>query len=149
VPQSYKKEFNFIAMRALRNLIKEGHSGALQFTGIDTKKNTLKVSALKLNKNKIKMGERLNFKVSITNIEKKTTQYILDYVIYFKKANGHLAAKVFKLKSGFIEAGQRLEIEKSHHFKPITTRVYHSGKHQVALKLNGRELAVVHFELMS
>lgn len=147
VPKNYQKEFQFLSNRALRTLIKKGHKGALKFTGVDMNANSLKCSKLSLNKTKVKMGQDFEFKFSIRNTTKKKIKFIADYVVYFQKANGGLSPKVFKLKTGVLNAGQKLEIVKRHSFKPITTRKYHRGEHKLAIKLNGVEHAPAKFIL--
>ncbi|MGE3974956.1 MAG: DNA alkylation repair protein [Bdellovibrionales bacterium] len=149
VPNDYKKEFQFISHRALRTLIKDGHPEALKFTGIDLEQKSLQCSEVKLNKTKFKMGDTLELQFSIKNKTKKRVKYIVDYVIYFKKSNGDLNPKVFKLKVGQLEAGVQLEIVKRHSFKLITTRKYYSGKQKVAVKVNGRELSSQEFDFKS
>jgi 3-methyladenine DNA glycosylase AlkC len=147
VPQNYQKEFQFISHRALRSLIKDGHTGALKFSGVEFDKDNLKCSEIEISKSKLKMSEKLELRFSVQNMSEKKVKYIVDYVIYFKKSNGELSPKVFKLKTGFLEEGARLDIKKVHHFKPITTRKYYSGEHQIAVKMNGQSLASQKFHL--
>ncbi|MEQ1722581.1 MAG: DNA alkylation repair protein [Pseudobdellovibrio sp.] len=147
VPKNYLKEFNFISNRALRTLIKDGHEGALQFTGVALDKKSIKCSQLTINKNKFKMGEKLELNFSVQNKTKENLKYIIDYVIYFKKANGDLSPKVFKLKTGTLKAFEKINITKNHNFKPITTRKFYPGEHQISVKINGRETEKLSFNL--
>jgi 3-methyladenine DNA glycosylase AlkC len=147
VPKSKAKEFNFIVNRALRTMIKDGDSEALKLIGIDAKKSKLKTENLKINKTKFKMGEALILNFVLQNKGQNKIKFVVDYLIYFQKANGHLAPKVFKLKTGWIEPGQVLPITKKHSFKPITTRKYHSGLHKISLKVNGLEMPAQEFNL--
>ncbi|MBX9768055.1 MAG: DNA alkylation repair protein [Bdellovibrionales bacterium] len=147
LPPNYQKEFQFIANRALRTLIKEGHRGALRFMGIDSEGKNLRISPPKLDKRKIKLGQKIELSFRIKNTSQKNVKYVVDYVVYFKKSNGGLSPKVFKLKTGILGAGQTLYVKKALHIKPITTRMFFSGRHQVAVKLNGIETKPVHFEL--
>ena len=68
-------------------------------------------------------------------------------MIYYKKSNGDLSPKVFKLKSGYIEGHETLNMTKKVSFRPITTRTYHLGEHRLALKVNGTEKLAVSFVL--
>jgi hypothetical protein len=61
------------------------------------------------------------------------------------KANGKLAPKVFKLKNIMLAANEAITITKNHSFKPITTRRYYAGTHQLAIQVNGKEVARVDF----
>lgn len=147
VPDDFKNEFRFISSRALRTLIKDGHKDALKFSGISFDKKNLKCSPLKLQNASLKMGESLEFSFSVKNFTNKKINYILDFVIYFKKANGKTSPKVFKLKTGVLAPAQQLDVLKKHKIKPITTRKYYSGEHKIAIKLNGQELTPTCFNL--
>ena len=147
VPKGFEKEFQFIVSRALRVMVKNGHLGALKFMGVELVPNSLMCSEFKINKTKLKMGDQLQLNFSVKNMTQKKIKYIIDYVIYFKKSNCELSPKVFKLKTGFIDAGAALDIQKLHSFKPITTRQYYSGEHRVALKINGHESVAQKFDL--
>ncbi|MFZ3231417.1 MAG: DNA alkylation repair protein [Pseudobdellovibrio sp.] len=147
VPENYQKEFQFITNRALRTLIKNGNTDALKFSGIETNNNSINQSELKINKTKFKMGDILEMTFLITNTSKKRIKFIVDFVIYFQKANGQLKPKVFKLKNGFLESKQQLSIAKKYAFRPITTRKFHSGIHHLTIKLNGIESKRLKFEL--
>lgn len=148
VPKNYEKEFKFISHRALRTLIKNGHPEALKFSGVDLNQKNLKLTSLQFKKTNIQMGDFLEFNFSITNVTNKKIKYIADYTIYFKKNNAKLSPKVFKLKTGVLEPGEVLNITKKHGFKPITTRKYYSGRHQIAIKLNGHEFDLKNFNLL-
>lgn len=147
VPPSYEKEFQFIVHRALRTLVKDGHRGALGLLGVGSNERSFKVSPLKLKKNKVRMRESLDFSFSLANSSSKQQNFIVDYVIYFKKANGSLSPKVFKLKKLNLKSNERVHIEKKHTLKKITTRVYYSGLHKLALKVNGLEQKPLKFIL--
>jgi hypothetical protein len=73
----------------------------------------------------------------------------VDYVIHFRKANGTLAPKVFKLTTRTLAAGERLALTRSHSLRPITTRRYHEGGHALEIQVNGRRHGKVSFELTS
>ncbi|MFZ4404002.1 MAG: DNA alkylation repair protein [Pseudobdellovibrionaceae bacterium] len=147
LPKNYQKEFDFICNRALRTLIKKGHPGTLQFLGIDLNKSSVKCSDFKINKTKFKMNEELRLELSLKNQTLQPLKFVVDYVIYFKKANGALNPKVFKLKKGFLPPQARINFAKKYSFKPITTRKYHGGEHQIAIQVNGHEIKRLRFDL--
>lgn len=147
IPLNFEKEFHFISSRALRTLIKNGHPEAMNFAGVDVDQKLLKCSVLKVEKAHLKINDRLKFQCKLTNLSTKRVKFIVDYVIYFKKANAKLSPKVFKFKTGFLNAGEHLILSKQHHFKMITTRKYYAGEHRLALKVNGHELKFIRFDL--
>jgi hypothetical protein len=85
----------------------------------------------------VRIGKNLEFEVSVKNSGKTPRAYVLDYAVHYRKSNGTLSPKVFKLKSGTIPPGTVLRIRKKHSFRPVTTRRYYPGPHQISLVLNG------------
>lgn len=147
VPENYENEFRFIIHRSLRTLIKNGDPTALKLVGVQAQNDNLEASDFKVSNKKIKIGDYLEFSFSVKNKSKQKIKFLIDFVIYYKKANGDLSPKVFKLKSGFINGGEKIHLIKKHSFKQITTRKYYKGEHQIALKINGHELPTIRFIL--
>ena len=65
------------------------------------------------------------------------------------KANGGTSPKVFKGWLIELAAGERRVLRKRHSLKPITTRVYYPGAHQVDVLVNGQVVADASFLLKS
>jgi 3-methyladenine DNA glycosylase AlkC len=148
VPKHYQKEFNFILHRALRTLIKDGHTEALKLIGIKPSISGLKVENFNVKTKTIKMGSNLEFSFDLKNTGSKKQKYIVDFIIYFQKSNGSLSSKVFKLKSGFIDPQSKIQIYKKYSFRAITTRKYYPGLHKISLKLNGTQGKTLSFDLL-
>ena len=143
---SDKDELRMIK-HALRTLLKKGHAGALEILGY---KKGAKVQVNKLMADKkVTVGNYLNFSFDLESTGKTTQPLMIDYVIYYRKANGTLAPKVFKMTSKDLVAGANLSLKKRQSFKVISTRKFHLGKHQLAIQVNGEELAKIDFELLS
>ena len=68
--------------------------------------------------------------------------------VYFLKANGEHAARVFSLKEVDADVGPFV-IEKKISFKPITTRALYPGTHHVELVVNGKARGKRSFELVA
>lgn len=132
---------------ALRTLLKKGHAGALEILGYK-KGAKVTIEVLQADK-KVKVGEYLNFSFELQSTGKAKQPLMIDYVIYYQKANGELAPKVFKMTTKELAAGAILALKKRQSFKVITTRKFHLGRHQLAIQVNGEELAKVDFELVS
>ena len=96
---------------------------------------------------KVKLGEALVFQFVIENKSDKPQPIILDYAIHFMKANGTLAPKVFKLKTGTLKPHDVLKIKKTHMIKPITTRTFYPGSHKIEILANGKSLGSLPFIL--
>jgi 3-methyladenine DNA glycosylase AlkC len=133
-----------IAKRALRNLVKAGHPGALAVFGVSTKVRA-KLIALRLEKKRIRVGDKLTFEATFEG--KADEQLVIDYALSFPGAGERVSRKVFKLVQRPIERGEQLTIRKQHSFRPITTRAYRAGKHKLELLVNGRCHAELEFTL--
>ncbi len=144
------KEINNNRLRlvkhACRTLIKQGHADTLAAFGIEPANVTLE-SLTPLNK-EVKIGGSLNFELILRSNSEKEQTLVIDYLIHHKKANGTLAAKVFKWKTLNLSPEQTLRIEKNHSFKIITTRKYYSGSHAVSVRINGADYGFCQFELI-
>ena len=73
---------------------------------------------------------------------------MVDYIVYFQKANGKQAPKVFKwLDRSY--TGQLTEaVVKKHSFKKISTRKYYPGAHRIEVMVNGIKKDQIEFELL-
>jgi 3-methyladenine DNA glycosylase AlkC len=133
-----------IAKRALRNLVKAGHPDALAVFGVNTKTRA-KLVQLKLEKKRIRVGDKLTFELTIEG--KVAEALVIDYALSFPGAGERISRKVFKLVQRPIAKGEQLTIRKQHSFRPITTRTYRAGKHTLELLLNGKPCGSVEFTL--
>lgn len=136
---------DWIVKHALRSLVKAGDVRVFPLLGYAAKPSVT-VSDITLNKKRIAVGGSIGFSCIITG-GKKAQNLVVDYVVYFMKANGKLAPKVFKLKNIVLAANETITITKNHSFKPITTRRYYAGAHQLAIQINGKEVARSDFYL--
>ncbi|MEN0038283.1 MAG: hypothetical protein AAGC78_14500 [Cellvibrio sp.] len=137
---------DWIVKHALRSLVKAGDMRVFPLLGYAATPEVT-ASEIKLYKKRISMGDAISFSCVITAGE-QTQNLVVDYVVYFMKANGKLAPKVFKLKNMMLGANESVVIAKSYSFKPITTRRYYAGAHQVAIQVNGKEVANADFKLV-
>jgi 3-methyladenine DNA glycosylase AlkC len=136
---------DWIVKHALRSLVKAGDARVFPLLGYAAKPNA-SVSEIQLNKQRIAVGDSMEFSCAIT-AGNKPQSLVVDYVVHFMKANGKLAAKVFKLKNIVLAANATITITKNHSFKLITTRRYYVGGHQLAIQINGKEMARTDFYL--
>lgn len=121
---------------ALRTLIKKGHRGALAMIGYDDDFD-IDIQMTSFTK-EVKWNGKFDFEFSIKNNKDCNQKLLIDFIIGFQKKDGKISDKVFKLKKVEILPGQVERFKKGHSFKPITTRVYHPGKHNLSIQINGR-----------
>jgi hypothetical protein len=63
------------------------------------------------------------------------------------KANSKLMPKVFKWTKKKTAKNSHLKLTKKHQIKPISTRKYYTGRHEIHLQINGKLMAKVYFFL--
>lgn len=146
VKKDHHKNRLKLVKHACRTLIKQGHPATLAAFGIEPAKVTLE--SLTLLRQEVKIGDNLDFELTLVSDAKQTQTLVIDYLIHHKKANGTLTAKAFKWKSVILSPEQTLRIEKSHSFKIITTRKYYAGTHAISVRINGADYGYGEFELI-
>jgi 3-methyladenine DNA glycosylase AlkC len=137
----------WITSRALRTLVKSGHTEALALLGYSDGAQVT-VRSMALDRETVAVGESISFCAEVESTGSQTQSLVIDYVVYYMKANGRQAAKVFKLAKREMQPGEVTTVQKKVSFKPITTRVYYPGEHAVALKINGKEMPRLSFMLV-
>lgn len=135
-----------LVKHACRTLIKQGHPLALTAFGIQAPQ--LAVVSLSVTTPKVNMGEALVFELTIQSGADAPQKLIIDYLLYFKKANGKVAPKVFKWSQQTLAAGATLTLQRKHGIRPITTRKYYAGEQQLAVRINGRDYPAKPFALV-
>ncbi|MBZ0304877.1 MAG: DNA alkylation repair protein, partial [Anaerolineae bacterium] len=93
-------------------------------------------------------GSDLTFSFTLESRGDEPQNLVIDYVVHFKKANGSLAPKVFKLAKRTLNPGESVVFRRKHAFKPISTRQYYAGEHAIELKINGQLFERRVFELV-
>jgi 3-methyladenine DNA glycosylase AlkC len=143
------KETDAIIKHGCRTLLKQGHSEILSHYGLDTE--GLLVADFKINTPLVSMGEAVAFSFTIQNANTAQKTIRLEYGLYYQKANGTLARKVFKISERIYKGGEHTVIERKQSFRPITTRVFYPGEHQLSLIINGEEQkdSIKSFELLA
>ncbi len=139
------RELQWITRHSLRTLIKAGHRETLDFLGYPADPPV--DVTLSLETETVTIGEALMFSVELT--ARAATGLIVDYVVGFRKANGTLSPKTFKLKSFEMEAGETVTLSKTHRLRgDASTYKLHPGAHDVAVQINGARGEPLSFELV-
>lgn len=138
------KELAWMTRHALRVLVKQGHSGALELLGY---RGDVPVQAkLTLGAESYAIGDRLAIACELS--ADQTLPVMVDYRIIFARAGGKTAEKVFKLKVSEIKQGKTLSLSKNHFLKgDATTFTLYPGQHEVVVQVNGQDLARAGFQL--
>lgn len=126
-----------LVRHALRTLVKRGDPDALGLLGFHPLAG-VRVEGLTLDRDIVVLGESLGFACEIRNDGTAAASLAIDYIVHYRKANGSLAPKVFKLTTRVLEPGESVSIAGRRPFVPITTRTYHPGEHALEIQVNGQ-----------
>ncbi len=137
----------WLIKHATRGLVKAGDPRVFPLLGY-TAEPQVNVSEIKLNADKLFIGDSLAFSFNLHSLIYDEQSAVIDYAIYFVKANGKHSPKVFKLKNIKLRNKQCLDLDKKHPFKIITTRRYYPGLHKLVILLNGKAVSTCTFELL-
>jgi 3-methyladenine DNA glycosylase AlkC len=124
-----------VVRQGLRTLIKKAHPEALALLGFAPASVT--VGAPRLDRQVVIMPAELAFDFEVSNTGSTDARLAVDYVVHYLKANGSQSAKVFKMTSLTLGAGETKTLSKRHAFRAMTTRVHHPGVHALELQING------------
>lgn len=144
--QGKSKSVDWIIKHANRTLLKQGNPEALRLFGFGSTEK-IEIEDFVLREDKIKIGESLEFSFTLKNTDTAPAKIRLEYGVYFMKANGSLARKVFQISERIFPAGSETKFVRKQPFKIITTRKLYPGEHRVALIVNGEEQEQTGFRL--
>lgn len=136
-----------LVRHALRTLIKAGDPDALALLGYGDVPG-VSVDGPHLAITELREGDELPFSFTVTNGGAADAALAIDYVVHYRKANGTLAPKVFKLATRTLAPGESESFARVRSFKPITTRRHHAGPHAIEIQVNGRRHGRAEFELL-
>lgn len=129
-----------------RTLLKQGDPSVMQHFGFA--QAGLELNAFELDSHRVSRHGMLHFGLEITNTSTVSQVVRLEYAIHFMRKKGPGGRKVFKISERVYGAGETSTIRRGHSFRPITTRKYYPGAHQVSIILNGKEMQSRLFELL-
>ncbi|MFH6994054.1 DNA alkylation repair protein [Flavobacterium sp. FlaQc-48] len=139
------KETDGIIKHGCRTLLKQGHPEILGHYGLES--TNIELSSFEIKTPIVKIGDALQFQFHLNNKNNEAKTVRLEYAVHYRKSKGHLAKKVFKISEKTYQPNQLNRIERNQSFKLITTRVFHTGIHQLSIIINGTESEVLEFEL--
>ncbi len=140
-----KPEIEAITRHALRSLIKAGHPDALALLGFPPPQ--VQVSQLRVTPEAIPMGGSGRLSFTVESTAGQPQQLVIDYALHLVRARNKTGVKVFKLSQRTIQPGEKIALEKTVSFEPITTRRYYPGEHAIEPQINGQTFGKVSFQL--
>ncbi|MCL2762144.1 MAG: hypothetical protein FWD36_02910 [Treponema sp.] len=145
--QGKSENIDWIIKHGCRTLLKQGNAEAMELFGFDGAKN-ITIKDFKIVTPKVKIGEALEFGFKLMNNSAKAVKIRLEYGLYYQKANKTLSKKVCRISEKEYAKNSTTHITRKHSFKVVTTRVLHTGLHQVSVIINGKEFEKYDFELI-
>jgi 3-methyladenine DNA glycosylase AlkC len=144
--QQASPERAWIVKHALRVAVKNAQPRALALMGFG-KKAQLEIRDANITPNKVHQGGSVQLSCTLHSLAKTAQTLLVDFVVHYVKANGSARAKVFKLTSCKLAAGESLALSKKLSLAPMTTRQHYAGNIKVELLINGQTFALGTFEL--
>jgi hypothetical protein len=144
--QQASPERAWIVKHALRVAVKNAQPRALALMGFG-KKAQLEIRDANITPNKVHQGGSVQLSCTLHSLAKTAQTLLVDFVVHYVKANGSARAKVFKLTSCKLAAGESLTLSKKLSLAPMTTRQHYAGNIKVELLINGQTFALGNFEL--
>lgn len=142
------EEVDRVLKHGCRTLLKQGNPELLELFGFDTFVKHVRIENFQISTSEVKVGDSLEFGFNLLNGSNNKTKIRLEYGIYYRKANGTLARKVYKISEKEYAGNSTTRIIRKHSFRVVTTRKFHLGLHRVAVIINGSELEKHDFELV-
>lgn len=107
----------------------------------------VRVESLNVTPQALLLGDRVNLSFRLHSTANTRQRLIIDYAIHYVKKSGGTSAKVFKLKTLVLEAGESVTVTREQQIRNFTTRVHYAGKHELDILINGECLARTWFDL--
>lgn len=136
-----------VARHASRTLVKKGNSEIIEMLGYTTSPN-VKLSKISLDPKNAIRGESVHMSFSITSLSGGPQKLVVDYALYFMKAGGVRAPKVFKLRNINLPAGEKIKIQKKISLKDTSGRKIYPGEHEVEILVSGKSMKKARFEVL-
>ncbi len=135
-----------LARHALRTLVKQGHSGALQVLGFTTDPD-VDVGEFSCSPSALELGASIELGAVLTSTAGHDQMLVIDFVIHHVTASGGTSPKVFKWTTQRLSPGERVQLTKRRLIQTASTRRYHAGAHRIDLQIAGKVLASTEFHL--
>jgi hypothetical protein len=136
---------DWLERHASRTLIKQGHGRTLTLWGLGTAFDGN--VRWQVSPKRIAIGESVALNLALASTSASTQALEIDYTVHHARAQGGASAKTFKGWRMSLAPGETLSLAKLHSMRPVTTRRYHPGEHQIDLRINGQIVAQAGFKL--
>ncbi|QDK35415.1 DNA alkylation repair protein [Sphingomonas sp. IC081] len=136
----------WIVRHALRTLIKHGDPRALALIGAghgaEVTPGEFTVTPARL-----RLGGEITIAAELTSTGRDVQRLVVDYRLHYARPSGKSAAKVFKLRTFDLAAGETVRLAIRQTIRDFSTRRHHPGVHAIDLLVNGKAVARGEFVL--
>ncbi len=137
----------WIVRHALRTLIKQGEPRALALIGVGHGA-AVEMQSFAVTPETVRLGDTIAIAADLRSTSHEGQRLVVDYRIHYARAGGKSAAKVFKLRTFELAAGEAVPLAIRQQIKDFSTRRHHRGTHDVELIVNGQTVARAAFDLL-
>ncbi|MGH6696005.1 DNA alkylation repair protein [Sphingopyxis sp.] len=137
----------WIIRHALRTLIKKGDPAALALIGVGHGA-AVSVRNFGISPATVRLGDRIAITADLASASADDQRLVVDYRVHYARAGGKSAAKVFKLKTFELAAGETAPLAIRQTIRDFSTRRHHPGRHEVELIVNGQMMATAAFDIL-
>jgi hypothetical protein len=124
--------------------VKRGETGALQVLGFARAPN-VRIDGVEIKPARPAIGTSVQLAFDLVNAGRRKQTLIVDYRVFFVKASGKTSAKVMKLKTVELAAGESIRLSTRLSLRQMTTRTHYPGTHKIEVIVNGKSFALGQF----
>lgn len=136
----------WIVRHALRTLIKQGNPRALALIGVEHGA-AVTVRHFSVTPAMVRLGDVVTIGCELISTAPHGQRVVVDYRMHYARAGEKTAAKVFKLRTFTLAAGETVALAIRQTIRDFSTRRHHAGAHKVELIVNGETMATSGFDL--
>ena len=140
-------EREWVVCHALRWAVKQGDPAALKVLGYG-KTARVEIRNAGISPQRAAMGGSVTISFKVHNPKPRAQDVLVDFQVHYIKSNGGTNAKVFKMKSLQLAAGETVLLRKKLSLVEMTTRKHYAGMHVVEALVNGKLIPLGSFELL-
>ncbi|MGH8436765.1 MAG: DNA alkylation repair protein, partial [Pseudomonas sp.] len=126
----------WLIKHALRSAVKRGESGALQVLGYGAAPQ-VSVKQVSIKPKRAEIGGKVELSFTVVNTARRKQSLLVDYSVFFVKADTSTSPKVFKLTTLELAAGESAVLSSRIGLRQMTTRKHYPGTHRVEIIVNG------------
>ena len=126
----------WLVRHALRSVVKDGRPDALAVLGFGSGAG-FRVSDISISPPAPRIGDAIRIAFRVDNLAADSAAAMIDLRIHFVKANGSTSAKVFRIATRTLAAGEHATVGKTISLAQHSTRTHYPGQHRADAIING------------